>query len=57
MLRDMAPRTKHVAFLRNLDNPILPKLFTAVEREARGWTSRSMRSPYVPRPNSIPPFG
>jgi putative ABC transport system substrate-binding protein len=33
MLRDMAPRTKRVAFLRNLNNPILPKLFMAVERE------------------------
>jgi putative ABC transport system substrate-binding protein len=33
MLRDMAPRTKRVAFLRNLSNPILPKLFSAVERE------------------------
>ncbi len=34
MLRDMAPRTKHVAFLRNLNNPIHPRLFTAVERES-----------------------
>jgi len=33
MLRDMAPRTKRVAFLRNLNNPIHPKIFTAVERE------------------------
>jgi putative ABC transport system substrate-binding protein len=33
MLRDMAPRTKRVAFLRNLSNPILPKIFTAVQRE------------------------
>jgi putative ABC transport system substrate-binding protein len=34
MLRDMAPRTKRVAFLRNLNNPIHPKIFMAVEREA-----------------------
>lgn len=33
MLRDMAPRTKRVAFLRNLNNPIHPKIFAAVERE------------------------
>jgi len=33
MLRDMAPRTKRVAFLRNLNNPIHPKIFTAVQRE------------------------
>jgi len=33
MLRDMAPRTKRVAFLRNLNNPIHLKLFRAVERE------------------------
>jgi putative ABC transport system substrate-binding protein len=33
MLRDMAPRTKRVAFLRNLSTPILPKIFTAVQRE------------------------
>ena len=33
MLRDMAPRTKRVAFLRNLNNPILEKLYRAVERE------------------------
>ena len=33
MLRDMAPRTKRVAFLRNLTNPIHAKIFTAVERE------------------------
>ena len=35
MLRDMAPRTKRVAFLRNPANPILPKLLAAVERESR----------------------
>jgi len=33
MLRDIAPQTKRVAFLRNLNNPIHPKIFTAVERE------------------------
>jgi ABC-type uncharacterized transport system substrate-binding protein len=33
MLRDMAPHTKRVAFLGNLNNPIYPKIFTAVERE------------------------
>jgi putative ABC transport system substrate-binding protein len=33
MLRDMAPRTKRVAFLRNLTNPIHPQIFKAVERE------------------------
>lgn len=33
MLRDMAPRTKRVAFLRNLTNPIHQRLFRAVERE------------------------
>jgi putative ABC transport system substrate-binding protein len=33
LLRDMAPRTKRVAFLRNLNNAILPRLFAAVERE------------------------
>ena len=33
MLRDMAPRTKRVAFLRNLTNSIHPKIFRAVERE------------------------
>lgn len=33
MLRDMAPRTKRVAFLQNLNNPIHSKIFTAVERE------------------------
>ena len=33
MLRDMVPRTKRVAFLRNLNNPIHSKIFTAVERE------------------------
>lgn len=35
MLRDIAPRTKRVAFLRNSSNPILEKLFKAVEREGR----------------------
>jgi putative tryptophan/tyrosine transport system substrate-binding protein len=34
MLRDMAPRTKRVAFLRNLSNPIHEKLFKAVRRES-----------------------
>jgi len=34
MLRDIAPRTKRVAFLRNVSNPIHPKLFKAVERES-----------------------
>jgi putative ABC transport system substrate-binding protein len=34
MLRDLAPRTRRVGFLRNLDNPIHPKLFLAVQREA-----------------------
>ena len=33
MLRDIAPRTKRVAFLRNPNNPIHPKLFKAVEQE------------------------
>jgi ABC-type uncharacterized transport system substrate-binding protein len=33
MLRDMAPRTKRVAFLRNLTNPIHPQIRKAVERE------------------------
>lgn len=33
MLRDMAPRTKRVAFLRNLTNPIHPQIWRAVERE------------------------
>jgi ABC-type uncharacterized transport system substrate-binding protein len=33
MLRDMAPPTKRVAFLRNVSNPIHPRIFTAVERE------------------------
>src|SRR5215831_19853655 len=33
MLREIAPRTKRVAFLRNLNNPIHEKLFKAVERE------------------------
>ena len=33
MLRDMAPRTKRVAFLRNSSNPIHPKILTAVQRE------------------------
>src|SRR5262245_30227327 len=33
MFRDIAPRTKRVAFLRNLNNPIHEKLFKAVERE------------------------
>ncbi len=33
MLRDMAPRTKRVAFLRNLTNPIHPQIWKAVERE------------------------
>jgi putative ABC transport system substrate-binding protein len=33
MLRDMAPRTKRVAFLRNPNNPIHPKILTAVQRE------------------------
>lgn len=33
MLRDMAPSTKRVAFLRNVSNPIHPRIFTAVERE------------------------
>jgi len=33
MLRDMAPRTKRVAFLQNVANPINAKLFKAVERE------------------------
>jgi putative ABC transport system substrate-binding protein len=33
MLREIAPRTKRVAFLRNVKNPILAKLFTAVQRE------------------------
>jgi len=35
MLRDIAPRTKRVAFLRNLNNPIHEKLFKAVQREGR----------------------
>jgi putative ABC transport system substrate-binding protein len=34
MLRDMAPQTKRVAFLRNVSNPIHPKIFAAVERES-----------------------
>jgi putative ABC transport system substrate-binding protein len=34
MLRDMAPRTKRVAFLRSLSNPIHEKLLKAVAREA-----------------------
>jgi len=34
MLRDMAPRTKRVAFLRNLTNPIHTEIFRSVEREA-----------------------
>ena len=34
MLRDMAPRTKRVAFLRNLNNPIHEKIFVVVERES-----------------------
>jgi len=34
MLRDMAPRTKRVAFLRNLTNPVHPRIFKAVERES-----------------------
>jgi putative ABC transport system substrate-binding protein len=33
MLRDMAPRTKRVAFLRNLTNPIHPPIWKAIERE------------------------
>jgi putative ABC transport system substrate-binding protein len=33
MLRDIAPRTKRVAFLRNPSNPIHAKLFAAVEQE------------------------
>ena len=33
MLRDMAPRSKRVAFLRNLTNPIHPRIWRAVERE------------------------
>jgi putative ABC transport system substrate-binding protein len=33
MLRDIAPRTKRVAFLRNRNNPIHEKLFQAVQRE------------------------
>jgi putative ABC transport system substrate-binding protein len=33
LLRDIAPRTKRVAFLRNVSNPILPKLFDAVQQE------------------------
>ena len=33
LLRDMAPRTKRVAFLRNLTNPIHPQIWRAVERE------------------------
>jgi putative ABC transport system substrate-binding protein len=33
LLRDMAPRTKRVAFLRNLTNPIHPQIFIAVQRE------------------------
>jgi ABC-type uncharacterized transport system substrate-binding protein len=33
MLREIAPRTQRVAFLRNLSNPIHEKLFKAVERE------------------------
>ena len=33
MLRDIAPPTKRVAFLRNVSNPIHPRIFTAVERE------------------------
>jgi putative ABC transport system substrate-binding protein len=33
MLRDMAPRTKRVAFLRNLNNPIHPQILRAVQRE------------------------
>jgi putative ABC transport system substrate-binding protein len=35
MLREIAPRTKRVAFLRNLNNPILEQLFKAVEQEGR----------------------
>ena len=35
MLRDIAPRTKRVAFLRNVSNPINPKLFKVVEQEGR----------------------
>jgi len=34
MLRDMAPRTKRVAFLRNLTNPIHQQLLRAVVRES-----------------------
>ena len=34
LLREMAPRTKRVAFLRSLNNPIHEKLFKAVERES-----------------------
>jgi putative ABC transport system substrate-binding protein len=34
LLRDIAPRTKRVAFLRNPSNPIHPKLLKAVEQEA-----------------------
>jgi putative ABC transport system substrate-binding protein len=33
MLREIAPSTKRVAFLRNLTNPIHEKLFNAVQRE------------------------
>jgi putative tryptophan/tyrosine transport system substrate-binding protein len=33
MLRNMAPRTKRVAFLRNPTNPIHAQIFRAVERE------------------------
>ena len=33
MLREIAPSTKRVAFLRNLSNPIHEKLFKAVQRE------------------------
>ena len=34
MLRDIAPRTRRVAFLRNLNNPIHEKLFKTVQRES-----------------------
>ena len=34
MLREIAPRTKRVAFLWHLNNPIHEKLFKAVERES-----------------------
>jgi putative tryptophan/tyrosine transport system substrate-binding protein len=33
LLREIAPRTKRVAFFRNLNNPILEQLFKAVQRE------------------------